>query len=535
VTDLIAAKRAEWQRLGKWERRLPRIIGPIQPWTSPYGFDSRTEVPLRERAKPFDIEEYRASLNTPIDVDAIEEDLASLDAIDFDDPAVLASLDEEAVFAYEVMRYDTTLDLYRLAIHALGGLDSVLEVPEDIPEAVIAVRRNHYLRALSFADGLHDRIEEVFRDKRQPVAVHRGKFYRLRHRLPGDTKVEMIERSDPPRVRWRGKDYWSLKLYGSFWLADGHRGKPPKPPMPLEEINFLLGDSVRLDVPSTFTPLDLKTMLPTYRGVRIQRWFHWQGRPRKKKAPSFDEVWMTSDNYKADDHELPRAQRNYTVLYAALDRLDSLQATLVWDWYFAGMTYKELRREYRIPENKLRAMIQDAVASLDPSKGGEKDGDAEAKKHGWPMYKNYNSTRQTARTPTWSGALWVRHGVETAWPVAKPETPDPRASLAWHIAPGERKKYRPLNLDVPSPKTVAAQFESAARELGAAPPRYEIEKTYQWIWLNPRYEAWRRIKLFGAYYFRVVKHLGLVVHEDTPALLRVAPGSYSQKKACCTY
>jgi hypothetical protein len=415
-----------------------------------------------------------------------DEDLRAI----LDEPPDLDSLGEEADARYEALRHNTTLDLYRLAMHALGGVDSVIEVPDDMPDEIIEKRRHRYLRALAFADGLHDKIEEVFRDNPQLIGVRAGKFYRLRHRVPGNTRVKLIKRADnvrPLRVQWRGKDYWVLKIAGSFWLADGQRGKLPSQRMSLEEIYYdRLGDSIRSDVPSTFVVIENGT--PTYRGVPLQRWFHWQGRPWKKGAPSFDEAWMTSDKHAPDEDEIPPAQGNYTALYAVIDRLASLQANLVWDWYFAGMTYKELRREYRIPENKLRDIIRQAVSSLE-----------------------CDPTRQTARTPTWTGAHWVRYGLPTVWPFGKADGRDPRASLAWDMPPSEHKTHRPLNLDAVAltPKKLATQLDILAKELGAAPPGWEIEKTWQWVRLNPVYEAWRRTKVAGAYRFRVVKYLGL--------------------------
>jgi DNA-directed RNA polymerase specialized sigma24 family protein len=49
VTNLIAAKRAERKRLGRWERKLPRIIGPVQPFVSRHvnPEDKREPVEIR--------------------------------------------------------------------------------------------------------------------------------------------------------------------------------------------------------------------------------------------------------------------------------------------------------------------------------------------------------------------------------------------------------------------------------------------------------------------------------------------------------
>jgi hypothetical protein len=82
---------------------------------------------------------------------------------------------------------------------------------------------------------------------------------------------------------------------------------------------------------------------------------------------------------------------NHASLYDAIDRLEPLKALLLWDWYFAEMSYNELRRDYRLPEYKIRATIRAAEKDL-------RD-----------IMKNQDGLGGRGGV-SWSGAFWLHLG-----------------------------------------------------------------------------------------------------------------------------
>jgi hypothetical protein len=72
------------------------------------------------------------------DIDLVDPEIfqAPLDDSEFDPAEIEAEI--------QATRHDVTSDLYRLAIHSIGALDSVVPVTDEMSEATIEARRKRY-------------------------------------------------------------------------------------------------------------------------------------------------------------------------------------------------------------------------------------------------------------------------------------------------------------------------------------------------------------------------------------------------------